>query len=225
MGLTRYRVSLVVAVLIAAGLLAVGIPFARSQPLSWTSRASLLILPAGNASLPPDQLAAFYETLASGQVPQTYAEVIRSSNVVRRAEDDLSLSPALRDAVVVDAEVVPNTSVLQISVTGPQPQLVQNVAFRVATEAGGETDGLGTPFTTTIVGSGASPAELAGLGATKLLGLVIVGTAIVAIAVQQLIQRVHLRRPPSAPSVPDTQYAPRAPGVPRAKGRATAAHH
>jgi capsular polysaccharide biosynthesis protein len=225
MALTRYRVSLIVAVLIAAGLLAVGIPFARSQPLSWTSRASLLILPAGDASLPPDQLAAFYETLASGQVPQTFAEVVRSSNAVARAEDELSLSPELRDDVVVDAEVVPDTSVLQISVTGPQPQLVQNVAFRVATEAGGETDGLGTPFSTTIVGSGASPAELAGLGSTKLLALVIVGTAIIAIAVQQLIQRVPLRRPPPAPPVPETAYAPHTPGVPRAKGRATAARH
>jgi capsular polysaccharide biosynthesis protein len=223
--LTRYRVSLVVAVLVAAALLAVGIPFARSQPLSWTSRASLLILPAGNSTLPADQLATFYETLASGQVPQTYAEVIRSSDVVGRAENDLSLAPALRDEVVVDVEVVPNTSVLQISVTGPQPQLVQNVAYRVASEAGGETDVLGTPFTTTIVGSGASPAELTGLGATKLLGLVILGTAIVAIAVQQLIQRVHLRRPPPAPPAPSAQHATRAPGVPRAKGRATPARH
>jgi capsular polysaccharide biosynthesis protein len=224
MRLTRYRVSLIVAVLLAAGLLAVGIPFARSQPLSWTSRASLLILPA-DANLPADQLAAFYETLASGQIPQTYAEVVRSSDVVSRAENDLSLTPALRDQVTVDAEVVPNTSVLQISVTGPQPQLVQNVAYRVASEAGGETDVLGTPFTTTIIGSGASPAALAGLGATKLLGLVIAGTAVVAVAVQQLIQRAFPRREPPAAAAPTAAHTPHGSGVPRAKGRVTTARH
>jgi capsular polysaccharide biosynthesis protein len=225
MGLTRYRVSLVVAVLLAAALLGIGIPWARSQPLSWTSRASLLILPARDSTLPADQLAAFYDTLASGQIPQTYAEVIRSSNVVGRAEDDLSLSPALRQAVTVDTEVVPNTSVVQIAVTGPQPQLVQNVAFRVVGEAGGETDVLGTPFTTTIIGSGASPAQLAGLGATKLLALIILGTAVVAVGVQQLIQRAFVPTQPT-PAGPSAEHAaPRGTGIPRAKGRAATARH
>jgi capsular polysaccharide biosynthesis protein len=217
MKLSRSRTSVIVAVVLAVLLFAGGIPLALSQPLIWTSRSSVLVLPRSGPAVHTDQLAAFYEALASGQIPETYAEFIRDSDLGTAAESDLGLSTALRRSVKVDAELVPNTSVIQLTVTGPDAQAVEHVATRVAYLAIYRIANLDTPFTSSVVGSGASAAKLTGLGGIKLLGLIVVGVLVVAVGVQQLIQRTRIRKPrqvtpAAAPPAPPVASTPPATG-------------
>lgn len=71
------------------------------------------------------------------EINTTYAEVAQSSLIKKQAAETLNLSPAERKGMSVSSRVLPSTNILQISVSGPDPVLIQRYADAISAETQG----------------------------------------------------------------------------------------
>ncbi len=106
-GLLRRRALLVVACLIAGGLLVGGVLLVR--PVSYTSTASVIVTPTG---VDEGAAPANGQGGRTGVVLETEAHLVESIAVTKRAADLLKSEPSLAASSV---KIPTNTSILQIS--------------------------------------------------------------------------------------------------------------
>lgn len=171
----------------------------------WSARASLLVLPEATSS-EVDALAGLYDTLSRGQVPATFAELLREPGRTTALLADLPASPQVRSAVEVEVEVVPDTSVLEVRARAPDRRTAELAADSIASAGDAYLQGLDSPYTTRSVGSAAGTAEQAGLRRATLAGLVVVLALIGGLVAQQLAALLPAR--PAAHRGPDDQDHP-----------------
>lgn len=169
------------AVLVALGSLAL----ALSQPVRWSATSSLVVLPAPEVD--PSSAAGFYETLSRGQIPATFAQLIRLQRFESAAADSLDLSNVQREDVNLDVELVPDTAVVNLTLTAPGPALAEAMADGIVAEANRYVAGLSGPFTLAVIDRASGSAERS---AQPILGFLLAGTlagAAIGLAVQQAI--------------------------------------
>ena len=177
-------------------VLVVGLPAAITRHPDWQARASLLVLPTATA--PPDSAAALYDTLSRGQVPATYAELLRSAGPVEPAVNALRLGPADRTGLAVDVEVVPDTSVIEITATAPRAATAVAVADEVAREGNARIAQLGSPYGSRMLASAAGTEERGPLGARQASAVVLLLAVVAALVTYQLFRQLVVpRRGPS----------------------------
>ena len=73
-----------------------------------------------------------YEKLGEVSIVATFVEIANSARVREEVREDLGLTPEEMENYPSSAVVLPNTNVIQLSVSGPNPELVKQTADRVS---------------------------------------------------------------------------------------------
>jgi capsular polysaccharide biosynthesis protein len=177
--LTRSIVAgVVVMVLVAAA----GISLVLSRGSDSIARASLVVLPSKDLS--EDRLASYYETLNNGQITPTFAEVLKNridlASVTARG-----VSAADRAASKAEVKVVPQTALIEVSVTAPSDRVAVALADGVATASISYVNGLGQPYVVDLV-AGAQPDDPTSTPDAALVAVAIVVALAVGLGAQQV---------------------------------------
>lgn len=183
------RDSVIAGTVVAALVLLAGLAVVAVHRPTWTARASVLVLPEAPGDQ-VDALAGLYDTLSRGQVAATYAELLRRPGRISAVLQGLPLTAQRRAEVAVEVEVVPDTSVLEITAQGPDRAIVEQVAEAMAQDGTSYLQRLSSPYTATTVGSAVGSAKAAALGRGALAGLVVLLALVAALVVQQLVQQL-----------------------------------
>ena len=191
------RMSIIVGAVIALAIMATGIAFALVRPPAYTAEAMAVVLPA--KGLDEATSASQFETLSRGQIPATFAEVAGNLRFQTAAADQLNLTAAQRQQVQVEATVVPNTSVILIRVTAPDPATAEKMADATTTLASQYLTGVLQPYRTETVQSAQGTATSSGLTPPLLIFASIVVGLVAGIAAQQALYHLLqvLRRAPA----------------------------
>ncbi len=191
------RISIVLGAVIAVLILAAGIAFALVRPPASTAEAMAVVLPA--KGLDEATSASQFETLSRGQIPATFAEVAGNLRFQTAAADQLGLSAAERQQVQVEATVVPNTSVILIRVTAPDPAVAEKMADAITTLSSQYLSGVLQPYRTETVQSAQGTAETSGLTPAVLIAASVVVALVAGVAAQQAVYHLLLvlRRGPA----------------------------
>lgn len=172
--------GLLVAALVAA--LAGALLVARQQ--QWSATASLLVVPESNGS-EPDVVAGLYDALSRGQVPATYSELLRDLRLEVEEGARQGLSAEATGELALEVIVVPGTSVLDLTVTAPEPGLAESIAEGVLVRAEDFLSALESPYTVVAVGEAAGTARTVGLSPLPLAGVVAAVALLAGVAAQQ----------------------------------------
>ena len=198
--------SVLIGVFVALLVLAAGAYVAATRTQQWTASANLLVLPqASTPTAGPEVVAGFYDVLSRGQVPETYAELLRGGAVTDEVARRLKLTAEQRQAIAVSVEVVPDTTMIAIRATAIDPTLATRVSTELARAGAAYIASLRSSYTARLVPTDTS-ARPAGPG-RRLIAVVALVVALVAgIAAQQLVQQlVPLLRRRSRPMVEANQ--------------------
>lgn len=191
------RISVIVGAVLALAIMAAGIAFALIRPAAYTAEAMAVVLPA--KGLDEATSASQFETLSRGQIPATFAEVAGNLRFQTAAADQLNLTAAQRQQVQLEATVVPNTSVILVRVTAPDPAVAEKMADATTTLASQYLTGVLQPYRTETVQSAQGTATSSGLTPPLLIFASIVVGLVAGIAAQQALYHLLqvLRRAPA----------------------------
>jgi len=106
------------------------IVFTYTQIPEYETVVRLVVSPSALTLTDLSELRATTTALDKPIVANTYAEIGQSPTIIQTAWDQLELPP--QKAYVVKSSVLPETSIVVITVTGPDPVLVQHLAETVA---------------------------------------------------------------------------------------------
>jgi capsular polysaccharide biosynthesis protein len=206
-------IGLTVTIIVAAvGILLLGFP-ART----YTATASLVVLP--NSTLTPTDAAGLYDQLGN-QVVATFAQVVQATD---------GTPAAAESGAQVAVTPLPETTLISIVATSPDPQVAVSVADRVATAGVGTLQRLNTPYTTALLSPSAPTlAPTPGTNPGTTIAVVVVIALLAGAATQQaawLLARTELRsrsrsaapaapRPNERPDAQRPQAAPPPGGIP-----------
>ena len=179
------RRSVIIGAIVAVLILAAGTAFALTQPKTWTAESVIVVLPAAN--LDDATSAAYYETLSRGQIVATFAEVAGNLWFAQQAEERLGLTPEQREQVTTEVSVVPNTAVVLVRASSPDPAVAEKVADMTSTISAEYFAGLANRYTTQIVHSAEGSAQSSGTPVPLLLAAALVVAVVAGIAVQQAV--------------------------------------
>jgi capsular polysaccharide biosynthesis protein len=167
-------------------VLVVGGWFAATQQTTWAATASVLVVPR-STGVTADQLAGLYDALSRGQVPATYAELVRDRGLLDQASKEEGFDPS---AFSLTIEVVPETSVIDLAVSTERAADAERVADGIQSLAVTYLNTLSSPYDVTVVGSAEGTARRTGLPTIPLAAVVVcVGVlagAVTALAVNDL---------------------------------------
>ena len=101
--------------------------FTYTMTPEYQSRVRLVLKPAATTANIPEQRATL-STLSKPVVANTYAEIAQSSYILQSAWDQLEVPLAQRKGFEVSGSTLQNTNIIIITVVGPDPLLVQELA-------------------------------------------------------------------------------------------------
>lgn len=219
---TFVRIGVFVALLLATVVQVL----LMTRPQYWSATSSLLVLPKpGTAD--EDVTAGLYDVLSRGQVPATYAELLRDRSLVIEAAKQQGLATDEVENVSLDVLVVPDTSVLDISVTAQSAAVAETIATSARVEAEEYLSALDTPYRVVAAGDATGTARREGLQPLPLVAVVWVVAAVTGVAVHQALMALGRARGVGVASaertVPVTQVGEGMPGPePPARGQVVA---
>jgi capsular polysaccharide biosynthesis protein len=201
------------AILAAVAVLLVvvegGVIFWQQQPPQYNAMTTLVVLPAGQSA----EAASYYDTLSRGQIATTFAEIL----ALRATPDD--------GETEVTVEVVPETSLIQVTATADTAASAESAADQALGRAEPYFNQLGSPYAVSVVQGAAGTAEHAGL-TLGILSAVVAAVALIAAFSAYLAVRglQHARaqarlvdgRLPSGDDAPTADAAGPAPGTTKA---------
>jgi hypothetical protein len=179
-GLTGLAVALLV--LVGGWLLYV------DRPAEYEASSTLVVLP--NEQLA--EAASYYDTLSQGQIVTTFAGILDlQATQVGAAGDE-----QIREVTV---EVVPDTSLIQISGTATDAASAEAATDAVLAQSRAYFDQLTVPYQVNVVQGAAGTAQPAGLASGLLAGVVVAVALIAGIATYLAIRAVLPARQPLRP--------------------------
>lgn len=200
--------GVVAGALVALLVLAVGLGLAFTRNQRWTATAALLVQPHA-ASGNGDTLASLYDTLSSGQVAATYAELFKEPALKAAAEGDAGVPAGDRGDVAVDVTVVPDTSILDVTVGADDAGAAERVADALAKRATDQVAAMTTPYGVTPTAPAAGTAERAGPDTRTVLAVVVLVALVAGLLVQQgWASVVRSRRWGRALAAPASEWPP-----------------
>jgi capsular polysaccharide biosynthesis protein len=148
------------AVLAAVAVLLVviegGVLFWQQQPPQYSAMTTLVVLPAGNSA----EAASYYDTLSRGQIATTFAEILALRATPEGGKSEVTV------------EVVPETSLIQVTATADTARSAESAADQALGRAEPYFNQLGSPYAVSVVQDAAGTAEHAGLTVGILAGVV-----------------------------------------------------
>lgn len=122
-------------IIVLTVLSAVGASLLLSSVTAPTYRTSLQLLVLPNmAAYEGRDLIYSLDTLGSRSIVATYVEIVNSRRIYRETVNTLGLEVEERPNYKLSAVALPDTNVLEVSVEGPDPTLVAEMANRAAEE-------------------------------------------------------------------------------------------
>ena len=184
---------------------------------SYQAIAQLILSPSATQTTGrPDVSFQGLDTVDNISVTTTYSQVMSSARIYNDAVAFLELQPKDLIAYTYKATVLPNSSVIQLSVTGPDPKLAANLANAIGFETINFTRNLNQVINIDFLDNAippttpSSPQPLRDAGLALLLG-VIVGAMLAVlseqlrISLEALRQGIHLD---NVTGVYNTKYFP-----------------
>lgn len=178
--------GLVVALLVVVGAVA----FAASRPTGYEAEAQLVVLP--REGLDPAALTAYYETLSRGQIVGTFAEVLQLDRFVASAAEDLDLTPAELDGVDVDAAVIPESSMISLTVRAADARSAESLTEGIVAGSADFVTELSDGYVLELVSPAAGTAAAAGLSGLPYAGVMGVTALVLGAGAQQVVQQMLL---------------------------------
>jgi capsular polysaccharide biosynthesis protein len=108
--------------------------FTLNQAPTYRASATYIVNPAGGQEDLRDRAAVLEMLSRREEIAGTYAEVANSRFIKQQAVDELGLSSAQRRDLSVDSQVMAGTNILEITVEGSDPLLVQIFTDMVGTK-------------------------------------------------------------------------------------------
>lgn len=155
----------------------------------YTAIARFIVSPSNDLVNRSDVLSSL-DTLNSQSVMATYAEIMNSDRIFNDTLATLNLSPADLKDYSYQATVVTNSSVLELDVVGPDPQMAAKLANSIGYQTISFSGNLNQVFTVAFLDTAApplvpsSPKPLLNAGLALVLGLVV--GIVLAIGTEQL---------------------------------------
>ena len=109
--------------------------FVNSQPWIYETEATFVIRPRSSIAANDDEIVDALDTISRRvEINTTFAEVSSSSLIKQRAIERLTLPPEDQQGLKVSGKVIAGTNILEISVQGPNPEIVQDFANAISQE-------------------------------------------------------------------------------------------
>jgi diguanylate cyclase (GGDEF)-like protein len=163
----------------------------------YESTGSYIVRPVPNEDQPDETVDSIDTLIRGAQISATYAKIASSDVIGDAAKDTLSQQGIDTSGTRVAAEPVTGTNLLEITVSGPDPDAAQALAVEIGTETIDNIAGAGDPYELSkldepnLPGSPTSPKKAMTIAAAAVFGLMLgVGLAL-------LIE--YLRVPATAP--------------------------
>jgi diguanylate cyclase (GGDEF)-like protein len=106
--------------------------FTYLRPLQYQTAVRLIVSPAKGTTVDLNEVRASLSMLDKPVIANTYAEIAQSASIVQGAFDKLGIPTARRSSFTINASVLQKTGILDITVTGPDPAQVQQVAATIS---------------------------------------------------------------------------------------------
>lgn len=133
------------------------------QPWVYEASTSYVIRPREEFDVPPDEVVDAVGTLSrQPEISTTFAEVADSRLIKQRAIERLDLSSEDRKGLSVNGSVLPGTNVIEITVRGPNPEVVRDVADAAGLETANYANDLYKVFELEPLDSAKLPSHPAG---------------------------------------------------------------
>lgn len=184
------RASAVAGAIALIVVLAAGLTIALMQTMAYSAKADVVVLPS--STLNTGTAASYYETLSQGQIVATFAEVANNARFQRDALNAADVPAARRAGVSTVVSVVPDTSVIMVTVTAGDGATAEKVADAVVSESTSYIATLSDAYRVETVADATGTAKATGPSTSVLISLAI-GIAIVSgVIVQQLVYQLLL---------------------------------
>jgi diguanylate cyclase (GGDEF)-like protein len=151
--------------------------------------ASFIVTP-GTALVSRSDVLNSFDTLSGQSVTSTYAEIMNSARIYTDAMAFLKIQPVEVKDYTYKTSVVPNSSVLVLTVKGPDPQLAANLANAIGNQSISFTRRLNQVFNVDFLDIATAPSEPVSpnplLNAGLALALGLMGGSVSVILIEQL---------------------------------------
>jgi len=182
-------------VALAAGLLAglvvlvAGVGYLKTRPEQWSAKTTVLVAPQPN--IPVGTAASYYDTLSTGQIPATVANILGLARFKTTAVQELRLSASQANSVTVTATTIPTTTLVTVSATAPTESVATQVADAVVAQATPAIDAAVAPYQISVMSqSGATATRSASTSSSKFLVVLVVVALALGVGVQQGLAQV-----------------------------------
>jgi capsular polysaccharide biosynthesis protein len=195
---------------------AVTVSSVASQPATYEASATFVIRP--RPVDPSDEAQAFDALIRGVTINTTYASIARSRLIRDRAEEQLD--PAARqDDMSVSAKVLTDTNIMSVSVEGPDPDNVVDLATAVSVETIEYVNELSDVYVLEPLDEPTRPSDP--VAANKMLTIVVglVLGVVLGVGLAMLVE--YLRKAPEPPA--PRKKAAQTPAKTRAKSPAATA--
>ena len=133
------------------------------QPWVYEANTSYVIRPRDDFDVPEDEIVDAVGTLSrQPEISTTFAEIADSRLIKQRAIDRLELSDNERRGLSVNGRVIAGTNVVEITVAGPDPGIVRDVANAAGEETAAYVNALYKVFELQTLDSARFPNNPAG---------------------------------------------------------------
>ncbi len=177
-------------VLTALLALAASLFFSFLVTPQYRATASFILIPSSiSLSTGPDVVRS-YDTIGSVSVISTYAQIMNSDRIYSDTLAMLKLQPQQVKDYTYQAAVLPNTTILELSVTGPDPNVVAALANAIGDQTISYSDRINQVFVITFLDRAVpptlpiSPQPLLNAGVALVFGLI--AGAVLAVLREQL---------------------------------------
>lgn len=158
----------------------------------YRASATLIVAPDPTLTEPNDIVRAF-ESLVSAGVVSNHAEILLSESVQQEAATDLDLTNDTQEAYEIDVAVLPESTVLEVIVRGPDAATAAGLADRVAIAGAERFETLYRIFRVDTLQGAAVPTERDAPRPIRNIGLALVMGAVLGSGVALLHEQYRAK--------------------------------
>jgi capsular polysaccharide biosynthesis protein/GGDEF domain-containing protein len=146
-------------IIVSASLLALAVSLAISylSVPQYRATASFILIPSSIALSSGPDVVRSYDTIGSVSVISTYAQIMNSARIYDDTLSMLKLQPQDLKDYTYQATVLPSTTILELSVTGPDPNVVAVLANTIGSESISYSERINSVFVITFLDTAVPP--------------------------------------------------------------------
>lgn len=123
--------------------------FTFTQVPMYESNVRLIVSPSSSLTADLNDLRSAVTALSAPVVANTYAEISQSASIVEKAWRQLNVRPQISYDVV--STVIQETTIVEITVSGPNPKVSQSLANAITDQTIKYVEGLTTVYNLTLL--------------------------------------------------------------------------